>query len=56
MKVQTSSHTRANFKSAIDYVIDCHDPILITSKSQDVILLSKENHDAIQQKIKTLSN
>lgn len=47
MQVQTYSETRANLKACIESVIERHEPLLITSKSDDVILISKEDYDSL---------
>jgi prevent-host-death family protein len=49
MQVQTYSKTRANFKASIESVIDRHEPLLITSKSADVILISKQDYDILKE-------
>jgi antitoxin YefM len=49
MKVQTYSKTRANLKAAINSVIIDHEPLLITSKSGDVVMMSRDDFDSIQE-------
>ena len=56
MEVQSFSKVRANFKAAIESVIDRHEPLLITSKSGDVILISKEDYDSLQETSHLLSS
>ena len=56
MKVQTYSVTRANFKDAIESVTDRHEPLLITSKSGDVVMMSKSDFDSMQETMHLLSS
>ena len=56
MQVQTFSKTRANFKAAIEAVTDRHEPLLITSTSGDVVLLSKEDYDGIKETLYLLKS
>ena len=56
MQVQTLSHTRANFKSTIQFVTDNHEPVLITNKTADAVILSKEDFDSMQETMYLLSS
>ncbi|MFT7413065.1 MAG: antitoxin YefM [Paraglaciecola sp.] len=56
MNVQTYSETRANFKAAIESVADRHEPLLITSKSADVVMMSREDFDSMQETMYLLSS
>ena len=56
MNVQTYSETRANFKAAIESVAERHEPLLITSKSADVIMMSREDYDSMQETMYLLSS
>ena len=56
MIVQTYSETRANFKAAIESVADRHEPLLITSKSADVVMMSREDFDSMQETMYLLSS
>ncbi|MGP9673403.1 type II toxin-antitoxin system Phd/YefM family antitoxin [Pseudoalteromonas sp. AOP31-A2-14] len=47
MQVQTFSKTRANFKAAIEAVTDRHEPLLITSKTAEVVMLSREDYSSM---------
>ena len=56
MIVQTYSETRANFKAAIESVAERHEPLLITSKSADVVMMSREDFDSMQETMYLLSS
>lgn len=56
MNVQTYSETRANFKAAIESVADRHEPLLITSKSVDVVMMTREDFDSMQETMYLLSS
>jgi antitoxin YefM len=56
MNVQTYSETRANFKAAIESVTDRHEPLLITSKSADVVMMAREDFDSMQETMYLLSS
>jgi len=56
MNVQTYSETRANFKAAIESVADRHEPLLITSKSADVVMMAREDFDSMQETMHLLSS
>ena len=56
MQVQTFSKTRANFKAAIEAVTDRHEPLLITSTSGDVVLLSKEDYESMKETLYLLKS
>jgi antitoxin YefM len=56
MQVQTYSETRANFKAAIESVTDRHEPLLITSKSADVVMMTRDDYDSIQETLYLLSS
>ncbi|MFT4927227.1 MAG: antitoxin YefM [Phenylobacterium sp.] len=56
MNVQTYSETRANFKAAIESVAERHEPLLITSKSADVVMMSREDYDSMQETMYLLSS
>ncbi len=56
MNVQTYSETRANFKAAIESVTDRHEPLLITSKTADVVMIAREDFDSMQETIHLLGS
>jgi antitoxin YefM len=56
MNVQTYSETRANFKAAIESVSERHEPLLITSKTADVVMMSREDYDSLQETLYLLSS
>ena len=56
MNVQTYSETLANFKAAIESVAERHEPLLITSKSADVVMMSREDYDSMQETMYLLSS
>jgi antitoxin YefM len=56
MNVQTYSETRANLKAAIESVTDRHEPLLITSKHADVVMMAREDFDSMQETMYLLSS
>ncbi len=56
MKVQTYSETRANFKAAIESVTDRHEPLLITSRSADVVMIAREDYESMEETMYLLSS
>lgn len=56
MNVQTYSETRANFKAAIESVSQDHEPLLITSKTADVVMMSREDYDSMKETLYLLSS
>jgi len=56
MNVQTYSETRANFKAAIESVAERHEPLLITSKTADVVMIAKEDFESMQETMYLLSS
>ncbi|MFT6902360.1 MAG: antitoxin YefM [Colwellia sp.] len=56
MNVQTYSETRANFKAAIESVADRHEPLLITSKSADVVMIARDDFESMQETMYLLSS
>lgn len=47
MHIYTSTEARKHFFSLIKKTIQSNDPVLITGKVGDVVLISKEDYDAI---------
>jgi len=56
MNVQTYSETRANFKAAIEAVTDRHEPLLITSKTADVVMIAREDFESMQETLYLLGS
>lgn len=56
MNVQTYSETRANFKAAIESVTDRHEPLLITSKTADVVMMAREDYESMKETMYLLSS
>ena len=56
MRAQTYSETRANFRSAMQSVTDNHEHLLITSKSGDVVMMSKQDYDSMEETMHLLSS
>ncbi|KGJ98401.1 type II toxin-antitoxin system Phd/YefM family antitoxin [Thalassotalea sp. ND16A] len=56
MNVQTYSETRANFKASIEAVADRHEPLLITSKSADVVMIAREDFESMQETLYLLGS
>lgn len=55
MKVVSASKARANLYRLLDEAADSHEPIEITSKRSNVILLDKKDWRAIQETLYLLS-
>lgn len=56
MNTQTYTETRANFKAAIESVTDKHEPLVITSKNDDVVLMAREDYESMQETMYLLSS
>ncbi|MCJ8271036.1 MAG: type II toxin-antitoxin system prevent-host-death family antitoxin [Psychrosphaera sp.] len=56
MNVQSYSETRANFKAAIESVAQDHEPLLITSKAADVVMMSREDYESMKETLYLLSS
>lgn len=56
MNIQTYTETRANFKAAIEAVTDRHEPLIITSKADDVVMISRDDFDSMQETMYLLSS
>ncbi|UOA09066.1 type II toxin-antitoxin system Phd/YefM family antitoxin [Methylobacter sp. S3L5C] len=55
MQTLTASEARANFYRLIDQTAESHQPITITGKRTNAILLSAEDWSAIQETLYLLS-
>ena len=55
MESRTASEARANLYRLIDETANSHEPILITSRRNNVVLLSEEDWAAIQETLFLLS-
>jgi antitoxin YefM len=55
METLTASEARANLYRLIDQTAESHQPIVITGKRVNAILLSSEDWDAIQETLYLLS-
>jgi len=53
--VFTASEARANLYRLIDQAADSHEPILITGKRSDAVLVAVEDWQAIQETLHLLS-
>ena len=53
--VLTASEARANLYRLMDQVADTHEPILITGKRRDSVLVAAEDWQAIQETLHLLS-
>lgn len=56
MNTQTYTETRANFKAAIESVTDKHEPLVITSKTDDVVLMARDDYESMQETMYLLSS
>ena len=55
MDSRTASEARANLYRLIDETANSHEPILITSRRNNAVLLSEEDWSAIQETLFLLS-
>jgi prevent-host-death family protein len=51
----TTTQARANLYRLIDQVAQSHDPVLITGKQNNAVLVSEEDWESIQETIYLLS-
>ena len=51
MTTQTASQARANLYRLIDEVADHHEPVVITGKRNNAVLISEEDWQAVQETI-----
>ena len=49
MSIINATNARANFFKLIDEVVDTHEPIYVTGKSGNVVVLSEEDFRSIQE-------
>ncbi len=57
MEITTYSNFRQNLKAFMDKVFDSKSPLFITrSNGEDVVVLSKEEYDGIQETLHLLSS
>lgn len=55
MEILTASEARANLYRLIDQTAESHQPIVITGKRVNAVLLSSEDWEAIQETLYLLS-
>ncbi len=55
MNTLTASEARANFYNLIDETMTSHEPIMITGKRGNAVLISAEDWSAIQETLYLLS-
>jgi antitoxin YefM len=55
MKTLTASEARANFYRLLDETADSHQPIQITGKRHNAVLVSQEDWNAVQETLYLLS-
>lgn len=55
MATLSATEARANFYRVIDEAAESHEPILITSKRNNAVLLSEKDWEAIQETLYLLS-
>lgn len=55
MNTLTASEARANLYRLIDQTVESHEPIIITGKRNDAVLVSAEDWRAIQETLYLLS-
>lgn len=55
MSTLTATEARANLYRVIDDAADSHEPVLITSKRNNAVLLSEKDWNAIQETLHLLS-
>lgn len=49
MKLLTATQARANLYKIIDEVATSHEPVYVKSKRNDVVLITKEDYEAMQE-------
>ena len=49
MNIYTSTQARANLFNLIDEASNSHEPIYIKGKRNDVVMISKEDYESIQE-------
>ena len=55
MPIITATEARANFYRLLDQAADSHEPILISGKRANAVLISEEDWTAIQETLYLLS-
>ena len=48
-KIMSASHARADFYNLMDETASTHEPIVITGKRNNVVMLSQEDWNAVQE-------
>ena len=49
MSIINATNARTNFFKLIDEVVDTHEPVYVTGKSGNVVMLSEEDFRSIQE-------
>ncbi len=49
MQIHSSTWARENFFSLLKHTVESNDPTTITGKAGDVVLISKEDYDALME-------
>lgn len=56
METTNITNARANLFKLAQAAVESHEPITLTSKSGDVVLISKEDYDAMQETLYLQTN
>lgn len=48
-KIMSASHARADFYKIMDETANTHEPIVITGKRNNVVMISQEDWNAVQE-------
>lgn len=56
MKIYKPSEARANFFEIMEYVNDAHDEVIVKGKAKEMVMLSKQDHDALNETAYLLSS
>jgi prevent-host-death family protein len=55
MAIMTASDVRANLYKLIDTAQECHEPIIITGKRNNAVLVSEDDWKALQETLYLIS-
>jgi len=55
MAIMTASDARANLYNLIDMAQECHEPIIITGKRNNAVLVSEDDWKSIQKTLYLIS-
>ena len=56
LKIVNVTNARANLVQLVKATIESHDPFTVTSKEGDVVVMSKDDYESIQETLYLLTN